>query len=128
MGKKTGAEAEALVLKIGFCTQAVVGEVGKKSVIALQGKGGHRSLAAPKLCGGSGEPFAVQGAGCGQLVGNLLIGWWGGNWGSESGTFWFQHPGSVLVGSMQLTSCTWCGFWPLQNSSKDAARDIMGSP
>ena len=34
--------------------------------------------------------YAVQGAGCDQLMDNFLIGGWWGNWESAASTFWFQ--------------------------------------
>ena len=33
---------------------------------------------------------SVQGAGRRQLVGTVLIGWWGGKWESALSAFWFQ--------------------------------------
>ena len=58
----------------------VVGEVERKSCIALPGK---RATAGsrPQDCvscpgGGREESYSVQGAGRGPLVDTLLIGWW----------------------------------------------------
>ena len=57
-----------------------VGEVENNSFIALPGQGGHSRLAPSTLCqaweGAGGEKSSVQGVGCGQLMGSLLIGWW----------------------------------------------------
>ena len=46
--------------------------------------------------GGSEAFYIIQGAGRGQLVGILLIGWWWGNQESASSIFWFQ-PSRVFV-------------------------------
>ena len=57
---------------------------------------------------------------CEQLLGLLLVGWWGGLWASISSTFGFQPVWAfALVGSTGLTSSIWWGFQYLQHSSKE---------
>ena len=56
-----------------------MGEVEEKNFMALPGKRGHSRLMPSKLshpgaC--SEESSMVQGAGYGQLMDILLIGWW----------------------------------------------------
>ena len=92
----------------------VLGEVEKNSFFALPGKEGHSGLTSSKLWS-----FTV-------MFQKGMISLWTFFWlaGGEVSGSQHQPSGSgwsgayVLVSSMQLTFCAWCGFQYLTNSSR----------